>query len=274
MRKVVDLSGQKFNRLTVLRRDPNRPRYWVCRCECGNIISTFGGNITQGLTKSCGCLNKELTSQRTIEDLTGKRFGNLTVIRRIPGSIKGKVKWECQCDCGNVVNIQGWDLKRRINNSCGCVKPKPKHYSVTNRHAPKWITEEEQLLSNVYQAMRQRCYDPHTKSYPRYGGRGIYICDEWLHDKRAFVDWALTHGFAKGLSIERIDNDGPYCPENCRWATKTEQANNRVTNRFVTVDGVKRTVADWARLLRVNYRFLWKLTDRQIVSLVRDTLTF
>ncbi len=120
--------------------------------------------------------------------------------------------------------------------------------------------------------MKKRCYDSKEQSYKRYGGRGIAICDEWMNNDESFLEWAKANGFKYGLSIDRIDNDGPYAQWNCRWATKTEQANNRSSNKFMEVEGEKHTYADWARLLNMKYMHFWKLSETEKAAKIRSTL--
>lgn len=104
---------------------------------------------------------------------------------------------------------------------------------------------------NSYRCMRSRCYRPKDPSYKYYGGRGIAVCDEW-HRFDVFKKWALSNGYSDALTIDRINNDGEYSPSNCRWATPSQQANNRRTNRFVTYNGDTKTVAQWAEYFGVD----------------------
>ena len=105
---------------------------------------------------------------------------------------------------------------------------------------------EHTRIYRIWRGMLNRCYNPRSNRYHRYGGRGITVCDEWKNDVKAFYDWALSSGYREELTIERKDNDGPYCPENCTWATVKEQLNHTSRNRFVTVGGITKTVSQWA----------------------------
>lgn len=120
----------------------------------------------------------------------------------------------------------------------------------------KYIINSGHRLFNIYDLMISRCYDPKNKSYPYYGGRGIRVCEEWRENKNAFFEWAVRNGYSDDLSIDRIDNNGNYCPENCRWATQIEQANNKSSNRFLTLNGETHTVCEWSRIIGIDNRAL------------------
>ncbi len=102
------------------------------------------------------------------------------------------------------------------------------------------VTKKHKRIFKIWQGMRQRCNNPHDKDYERYGGRGIKVCSEWDNSSEAFIEWALSNGYSDDLSIDRRDVNGNYCPENCRWATATEQVRNRRMQKSNTtgVNGV------------------------------------
>lgn len=111
-------------------------------------------------------------------------------------------------------------------------------------------------LYNIWFDMKRRCYQPQNKRYDRYGGRGIAVCKEWLNGFQPFFDWAVANGYQDDLTIDRIDKDGDYTPENCRWADLFMQANNRSNNRFITYCGETKTMMEWSKVLNMNYSTL------------------
>lgn len=159
-------------------------------------------------------------------DLTGQRFGRLTVIERAGSDNFGEATWICKCDCGVKKEIRGKDLRSGHTRSCGCLCIEA---SITRetKHGGKGTR-----LYNVWKTMKDRCHNQNSKNFEDYGGRGITVCDEWKHDFAAFRDWALANGYAEGLTIDRKDNDKGYSPENCRWATYSQQRKNQRPRRW------------------------------------------
>lgn len=175
-------------------------------------------------------------------DLTGRRFVKLTVIERAEDRVSGtkpKVMWRCRCDCGKDVIVSGGALKRGTTVSCGCKKRK---HGYANK----------ERLYQTWGNMRSRCNNPQNKRYAQYGGRGISICPEW-DDYAVFRNWAISAGYRDDLTIDRVDVDGNYCPENCRWATTEEQMNNMTKNRYLSYQGKTMTMSEWAKELGISY---------------------
>ena len=111
-------------------------------------------------------------------------------------------------------------------------------------------------LYQIWQGMKGRCYNPHDTRYDRYGGRGIIVCDEWRENFQAFYDWAVQNGYDETLTIDRIDNDGNYCPDNCRWSSKEEQARNRSSNINITIGNATKTLTEWCEIFQVDYKMV------------------
>lgn len=179
-------------------------------------------------------------------DLTGQRFGRLTVVERGFPNQGGDATWSCRCDCGNVCCIRGSSLRRGHTQSCGCLRPDRTKETKTV-HA-----QRNSRLYRIWLNMKNRCNNPHYHHYERYGGRGITICEQWITDFSAFQRWAFANGYADGLSIDRINNDKGYFPDNCRWTTAKEQSNNLSSNRLLTFGGVTKNVAQWCIIQKVN----------------------
>lgn len=191
-----------------------------------------------------------------IGDLTGQRFGRLIVIGEKQSIPRVGRHWRCKCDCGNecVRSTSKLRDKAHINKSCGCAR----RDSIARASAAAWkVTTKfshplKHKLKWMISNMIRRCHVPGSRRYERYGARGISVCDEWRYNRTAFFEWAVANGVREDLSIERIDLDGNYCPENCRFATAIEQQNNTSRNRFLAWDGKIKTLAQWARELGVR----------------------
>lgn len=151
--------------------------------------------------------------------LSGLHFGHLTVIERAGTHQKTRrALWRCCCDCGKSIITSTHALTHGFVTGCGCRKLRGMNTSHGLRHT---------RIYSIWKSMKQRCYNPKHKYYKYYGDRGITICNEWLHNIQTFYDWAITHGYEDDLTIDRIDNDKGYSPDNCRWTTMAEQNKNR-----------------------------------------------
>ena len=182
-------------------------------------------------------------------DLTNKEFGRLTVIKETESSNKNR-KWLCKCKCGSITSVYGNDLKSGKTQSCGCIHSE----QLAKRNYKHGLSDNR--LIGIWRAMKQRCYNQNSQYYYNYGGRGIVVCNEWLHDFQAFYDWAMANGYTDNLTIDRIDVNGNYEPSNCRWATRKEQSNNTRANRLITYNGETKTVAQWAKEKHIKYATL------------------
>lgn len=236
MAKLKDLTGRKFGKLTVVSYAGNGE--WNCICDCGNEKIANGAYLRRG-TNSCGCMRRD--------DLSGKRFGMLTVVQHDKSYSGKNTKWICKCDCGKTVSVFRTALIVGRTKSCGCynisrtIERQTKHGKCNTR------------LYRCWSDMKQRCTNKNFKEYANYGGRGINVCNEWKNSFINFENWAMTHGYSDGLSIDRIDIDRDYCPENCRWATYYQQARNRTNNIYIEYNGKRMIAKDWAKYLGIPY---------------------
>lgn len=243
-----DLIGRRFDRLLVIgydHTDRHGISHWKCLCDCGNTKIVSRSCLVRGDTTSCGCKRHDYK----IEDLSGRRFGSLTALSYAYRSDVGHIYWNCRCDCGNEVTVRANSLLRGDTTSCGCYVRS--HNRELNTKHGMYGTP----LNSVWNSMKQRCNNPNHQAYKNYGARGIFICDEW-NDFENFRDWALSNGYEEGLTIDRINNDDGYYPENCRWVDMITQANNRRTNTYITWNDETHTIAEWARLFGITYSAL------------------
>lgn len=245
MRKPKDLVGQVFGRLTALHRANNigKKAAWVCLCSCGITTAPITqSNLVTGNTTSCGCYRKDV--KNWAEDLTGSLFGYLTVIGFGP-VVKSKQTYSCKCVCGAIKNLGKSHLVRNNVRSCGCKRIE----SITKHgHNKKGKTTQEYI---AWGRMLARCNDPSLPEWVNYGARGITVHERW-HDFRAFLK-DMGHKPGPDYSIERLNNDLGYGPDNCVWATRTEQARNKRNNLILEFDGERRCLAEWCEKLDLDY---------------------
>lgn len=174
-------------------------------------------------------------------DLTGQRYGRLTVLKRV-GLKNSSATWLCRCDCGNEKVVAAHPLREGKIQSCGCLRLERLRAKMVKHGGT--IKGKEERLYNTLKGMKRRCYSKNFKGYPQYGGRGIKVCDEWLgkNGYEKFREWAMSNGYRDDLTIDRIDVNGNYEPSNCRWVTLQEQALNRQNTRYVVYEGERRTL--------------------------------
>lgn len=194
-----------------------------------------------------------MSKGRKPENLTGMRFGNLTVLRSAPDRVYkcGTVekRWICRCDCGNETEVSRGNLKSGRVKTCGCSRGK--RWQERKIHGERIIEvnkEDYKRIQNIRKHILKRCNDSHDKSFPIYGGRGISVCKDWTESTLAFYMWAKNNGYKEKLTIDRIDVNGNYEPENCRWISIFDQQSNKRTNVYIECLGEKHTIAQWARI--------------------------
>jgi len=179
------------------------------------------------------------------KDITGQRFGKLTVIEYSHANATGQAYWKCKCDCGSEKEVRGAHMLSGKTKSCGrCIR---------GGLARGTGTRSKTRLYDIFCGMKKRCYNVKSLDYDRYGGRGIVICNEWLNDYEVFKAWALENRYDDTKTIGRIDNNGPYAPWNCCWEDRKAQANNTRRNRWMTCDGVTLTLHEWCEKTGISH---------------------
>jgi hypothetical protein len=249
----IDLTGQKFGRLTVIGFSSKEEYttesgykyyryYWNCKCDCGSEIIALGPSLKNGHTKSCGCYATDLSKIRTY-NFEGTKIGKIN-IERFSHVCNGRSFWLGYCECGNGVILSSDHIINKSKRSCGCAKYDLEFNHKANK--PKTITG----LRHIWNGIIIRCCDENSTAYPFYGGRGIKISNEWLHSFDIFLkDMGIP---LEGYSIDRIDVNGNYCKENCRWATSKEQNRNKRNNVRLSFNGVVKCLVNWAEEVKIN----------------------
>ena len=280
------ISGVRFGRLKVIREGPRVPngaktaRGIVVQCDCGSPEFVVNiNNLRSGRSTSCGCAKREASvataaSQRgkTKEEiragrqagLEGQTFGRLTAVEDL-GNVEGYRAYRCSCSCGSETVVAAHRLLHEKGpRSCGCLQ----------REAVTKHGKEGTRIYKIWSNMKARCNDSTHRSYPTYGGRGITVCDRWTNDFVAFYA-DMGDPPTDDHTLDRRDTNGNYSPDNCRWATWLEQANNTRANVLLTYDGETRTAAEWSRITGINVATIrqrkkrgW--TDEQILTTPPD----
>lgn len=264
-----DLIGQRFGRLVVVadngtekRKTGDLIRTWLCKCDCGNETVVTTDKLKSGHTTSCGCMK----GGKPKEDLSGQRFNHLTVVRWLYPEERRKINynWLCKCDCGKEIQTMKSKLVSGHTKSCGCMKSK----RIGNLN--KKYKYHDRRLYEVYMGIKERIEKPGCSEYKNYGARGIKLCDEWSGELGfdVFAEWAYANGYDTNAkrgecTIDRIDVDGDYCPENCRWITNKEQQNNRRDTVWITYNGETHNMKQWSEILNIPYKFMtWRLSAK------------
>lgn len=269
----IDRTGKRYGKITVLSfiKAGLPPRYesiWLCVCDCGCHEERRTGSLhKQSRCRTCTETSK--TNPKLKKDLVGHRFGKLVVTKRATSLEKGIVLWECLCDCGSITVVRSQMLLRGGTKSCGCYR---REVSKNNHRTTHGKTKTSEY--NIWANMKSRCYNESDASYFRYGGRGTTVCERWLESFENFYEDMGER--PKGLSIERMNNDGPYSPENCKWADSFEQNSNRRGNIMITHNNQTHHLKMWSRILDINYgtlhtRHTRGLTDAALFAPINTT---
>lgn len=258
-----DYCGKKINHLTVVEESSERAKdgskQWVFECVCGERLTTTPYRVISEHIKSCGCMRYKNMKRKKqekgnkpridVESFLGMKNNRLTVIGYTNPEEKGRIKLKCLCDCGNITYVYPYQFKNGDVQSCGCARDGHKFES--ENYKKHGFSRND--LYNTWQHMKNRCYNKNAHNYERYGGRGIYVCEEWLENAGNFIKWAMETKPKEGkYTIDRIDNDGPYAPWNCRWATDFEQARNKRNTIMIEYNGERKCLMDWAKELNIN----------------------
>lgn len=251
MPRHIDLTGQKFGKLTAVSYS-GRGR-WVFECECGRTFETLSSSVKSGGTTSCGCKRRSVTVKN---NLLGKRFGRLTVLElsepRFSGNGRRINMWECQCDCGNKTIVSTSHLTSGHTFSCGCAH---------KEQMEKWKTVRKthgKTKSKSYKTwlhIKARCYNPSNKmTYPYYGAKGIRMYEGWIDSPEEFCRYVeqLPRYLEADTTIDRIDFTKNYEPGNLRWITMDEQQRNKCSNVWITAFGKCQTISEWSRETGIN----------------------
>jgi len=243
--KDILVTGPKFRR--------NGETYYVCKCvRCGKVYNIRNDHI--GATECC----QDCKPKDNIINLSGRKFGRLTAIE-YKGRKNGRTRWLCRCDCGKEVVVGYSNLMNGITKSCGCLGVESRirtgHNNRKSASSNFYETLREHPLYGVWSSMLTRCYNPNSISYKDYGGRGVTICERWLPENLGFQHFVEDMGERPSIkhTIDRIDVNGSYCPENCRWASPSQQANNKRDSVVIYYHGKRLPLTYLCDALGLNY---------------------
>lgn len=240
--------GKIYGELTVLDDYYDRKRkarIFKCKCSCGKEKIVRRYEVLNGTIKHCGDMIHRVNKKNNNQKYIGKRYGSLTIEGFDYNEEKRLVLWICRCDCGNLRVVSPFRVKKGDVYACDeCTEQRAKEL---NRIASTTHGLSGTRIYNIWIGMRDRCNNPKNDSYKYYGGRGIKVCEEWYKSFESFYKWAMSNGYKEHLTIDRINNDKGYEPDNCRWATYKEQNNNKRNNRKnLMIDGVEKSLKEWS----------------------------
>jgi hypothetical protein len=264
--------GDSFGKLKVIRRRDNRGQhaFWECQCECDSakLIEVRGDHLRDGSTISCGCAQSDYQEARLRQiekSVSLRNFGRMFVLgttREFMG--QKQVHAVCVCRyCGSTSVERARDVLRRNFRGCRCIyeeliSDRISQYGYPPRpgETRKIKTVQEAKMEAEWRTMIARCHDPKNRDYPDYGGRGIFVCQRWRRSFKAFLDDNGVRPLEK--SLDRIDNEGPYSPENCSWATSVRQTRHRRNTIFVWYEGENIPLAELAERLDITYAQVYR----------------
>ena len=194
------------------------------------------------------------------KDLKGMKFGRLTAIDYLGSNKHGKSVWNCKCDCGNYKQVVSSNLINGFSQSCGCIKKE----QLSDRFKKHGMTGTR--IYRAWRNMKDRCYNKNNKDYCNYGERGITVCDDWNYDFQCFYNWAMNNGYSEDLTIERIDVNISYSPNNCKWILMKEQSANRRSNHYITINGKTKTISEWSSISGLNRETIRRRINRGITG--------
>ncbi len=244
----LSLEQRKVQRPSLMRVGASASKWWASLSDDDMVWTD--AKVSETLLGQ-RANNNYLEGGECMKDLTGQKFGMLTVVQRVEDHVykngRHDIVYECKCDCGNNKDVLAVHLRSGHTQSCGCYRAKNTS-EMRYKHGGR-----DTRLYCIWKNMKARCLNAMHDDYSLYGGRGITICDEWICDYKSFADWANGCGYTDALTLDRMDVNGNYCPENCRWVTQKEQCNNTRRNIFVEIDGNTHTLKEWCEKLSLNY---------------------
>lgn len=256
MKEIVDITNKKFGLLVPQKSVRiNNLCMWECKCECGNTVyrpyRALNEAQKKGIVSSCGC--GKIIIDGEPHTVVGQRVGKIVV-----NSFDTKtLLYTCTDKKGKTFILSLKDIRKRYTCADNIYNREKEQHEIAIRYNCEnhedYVNKKKRLYC-ILSSMRQRCYNTSSLAYKDYGGRGIVICNEWLHNATTFVHWALLNGYDYGLQIDRINNNGNYEPSNCRFVTQQVNANNKRSNLFIEYNGKRQTLKQWCVELGLPYR--------------------
>lgn len=206
-------------------------------------------------------------NNKRVSDITGRRYGKLTVIRRAENTKNNKTQWLCKCDCGNEKVVARSSLTSGKTRSCGCLMKESRVIVAEKLKGDKSPLFKHGMCYSrihvIHRNMKGRCYNKNDHAYKSYGGRGITVCKEWRDDFLNFYNWAISSGYNDELTLDRIDVNGNYEPSNCRWVGMKTQQNNRTNNVHLSYNGEIHTLSEWAEKIGITKSAIYHRYERK-----------